>query len=421
MTISRLTCPECAAVLKPARPVPGGARVKCPKCGASFTAGAGVEDDPNKTRAYPAEDPKPRTAPAAPKARAAPTRAAPASAKGDDPKPAPKPAAKKPAKAAEEALEPEFLPLEEEEEGALPAPKPAPKPTAKKPAKAAEEALEPEFVPEEDDEEGTYAVTRDPDEEAEAQAAQARGAEPRKKKPKIDYAPDMSIKDLRGPAVEALVTPTNCLLGTGLVGFIGWLVLLILILIPALFPLEDDAGEKDKPKEAFKVGKGLGLVGDQGDVVANAEQMKKDADPKADEEKKSFIVVYGWDLAVLAGYEWYLFIVMLSPIFVGMAYSALIAFGAVKAQNIESREWGFVSSIMAMLPINSAGFIAVTLILIDIPLGMIFDAVADADMLRTIDGAWVIIVTLVGAAMGVIGLIALLKPEVKKGFEYKAE
>src|SRR5262249_42234632 len=141
-------------------------------------------------------------------------------------------------------------------------------------------------------------------------------------------------------------------------------------------------------------------------------------DSKAEEEKKSFIVVYGWDLAVLAGFEWYFFILMLSPIFVGMAYSGLIALGAVKAQNIESRAWGIVASIMAIVPLNPGGVLAVTLILIDIPMGMIFD---DVEFIRTVDLAWIVILCLVEAAIGALALIAMFRPEVKKGFEYKAE
>ena len=39
MPLAKLTCPECKAVLKPAKPVPEGKTVKCPKCEANFTAG----------------------------------------------------------------------------------------------------------------------------------------------------------------------------------------------------------------------------------------------------------------------------------------------------------------------------------------------------------------------------------------------
>src|SRR5450755_456592 len=43
MAVTKLTCPECKTVLKPAKPVPAGKTVKCPECGSRFTA---TEDAP---------------------------------------------------------------------------------------------------------------------------------------------------------------------------------------------------------------------------------------------------------------------------------------------------------------------------------------------------------------------------------------
>jgi hypothetical protein len=36
MPVRKFTCPECEAVLRPAKPLPSGKSVKCPKCGATF-------------------------------------------------------------------------------------------------------------------------------------------------------------------------------------------------------------------------------------------------------------------------------------------------------------------------------------------------------------------------------------------------
>src|SRR5947199_3201333 len=41
MSATKLTCPKCQATLRPAKPLPAGKRVKCPKCGARFAVGAG--------------------------------------------------------------------------------------------------------------------------------------------------------------------------------------------------------------------------------------------------------------------------------------------------------------------------------------------------------------------------------------------
>jgi len=64
-TLTTLTCTACSALLKPAKPVPVGKKVKCPKCGAAFTAAAPppapvepfkLADDDSVTK--PSEEPK---------------------------------------------------------------------------------------------------------------------------------------------------------------------------------------------------------------------------------------------------------------------------------------------------------------------------------------------------------------------------
>ena len=57
----------------------------------------------------------------------------------------------------------------------------------------------------------------------------------------------MSTKDLRGPAVSALVQPSNAMIIVGGLGFFGWLALIVLHLIPILFPIDVDEGDKTKP------------------------------------------------------------------------------------------------------------------------------------------------------------------------------
>src|SRR5438034_5487153 len=90
MAVSRISCPECDAVLKPAKPVPVGKKVKCPRCGSTFTV----------TEEVPADGAAPRKAEARPKP-------APAERRGVSPpvkkKPAPaRPAPKRPADEDEE-------------------------------------------------------------------------------------------------------------------------------------------------------------------------------------------------------------------------------------------------------------------------------------------------------------------------------
>src|SRR5437868_10315152 len=43
MFVSKLNCPKCKTVLRPAKPLPPGKRVKCPKCSNDFTAEEGAD------------------------------------------------------------------------------------------------------------------------------------------------------------------------------------------------------------------------------------------------------------------------------------------------------------------------------------------------------------------------------------------
>jgi hypothetical protein len=52
MPLAKLTCPECKAVLKPAKPVQEGKTVKCPKCEANFTAGGDNAEPPAEGKTH---------------------------------------------------------------------------------------------------------------------------------------------------------------------------------------------------------------------------------------------------------------------------------------------------------------------------------------------------------------------------------
>src|SRR5947209_455540 len=82
MPVAKLTCPECSAVLKPAKPVPEGKKIKCPKCGTIFEARAeDNEPQPVKPAARPKPVPaakKPSSPVTAQKKSAAPAKSKPA-------------------------------------------------------------------------------------------------------------------------------------------------------------------------------------------------------------------------------------------------------------------------------------------------------------------------------------------------------
>ncbi len=327
----RITCPECETVLRPAKPLAPGKKVKCPKCGNIFEA---VDSDADGSS-----------------------------------EPAPAAAVKK--KLAGSA-------------------KPEKKPE-KKPAPGTDE----------DDEGGTYGL---------AGGTDAEKDEDEEDKPDITYAPDTSIKDLRGPAQSAVIQPTNLLIGAGVGGFLGYLTLLIILTIPFLFPIETDEGTKDRPKSILKIDRGLGKAGME--VFAGAPEKPKDPNDKGN---VSFYQFQGTDFAMVAMYEWYMFIFMMMPLVLGMAYTSVQTYGIVRAQNLESRSWGIASSIMAMIPFSLLGLAGVICMFASFMLNMFMD---DLEMVDWTVYGIAAVLGLAQIAAAVYILMVLMRPEVIEGFEF---
>jgi predicted Zn finger-like uncharacterized protein len=228
-------------------------------------------------------------------------------------------------------------------------------------------------------------------------------------KPEIEYAPDMSIKDLRGPAQSALVFPTNMMILVGALGFFGWLGLLILILIPTLTPVESDVpGKNDPPKAVIGLEHGLGAVNDD-----------KDPGPDLvnDPARKSMYVLFGINFAGFGTLGW-AFTLILLPIIIGMVYSAFVTFGAVRVQNLSGYRWGITSCIMMMIPIHSAGFMAATSLLLQLFAGMVID---DRQFMFSVVIGLMVVEKVACIGVAAWGLATLLSKKVVAGFEYKAE
>jgi hypothetical protein len=233
----------------------------------------------------------------------------------------------------------------------------------------------------EEDEGGTYRVIGHEDGEAEA----------------IDYAPDLSIKDLRGPAQSAVVRPSNFLMLAGVLGFFGWLGFMVIVLIPIIFPLKDKEDEKKQQQTA--------------QVSPN---------PQAKQAEKStaaqFFKIWGINFADLAEAQWYWVLLSVLGFFTGMIYSGVVTLGAVQMQNLESRAFGIVSSIMAILPLNTVGLVFLICMGLQIFLSMLFDEWTPYMLMGL--GA---ILCVLSAAAGLGAMVTLMKHEVVAGFEYRAE
>ncbi len=223
-------------------------------------------------------------------------------------------------------------------------------------------------------------------------------------KPVIEYAPDMSIKDMRGPAASALVGPSNWLIVVGALGFFGYLGVLVMILVPMLFPIDADDGKTVKP--VIGVGQGLSAVIDERDPAA---------EPAVDRNRKSFYAFFSIDLSLVGILPWYLILLTFVPIFLGMLYSGLVTYGAVQIQNLEGYGWGMASSIMATIPLNSAGFMMTTAILLKFLAGMVVD---DTTVMMIF---LMSVEALAALGVGVWVAMVLKSDTVIKGYAYKAD
>lgn len=265
-----------------------------------------------------------------------------------------------------------------------------PKKKARAGAKARPEKAEKAPAKKKSEDEEVYGYIKE-DEEEEAE-----------KKPKINYAPDESIRDLRGPAIVKLRAPATWLTFTGLIGAVGWLVLIVCLIIPKAFPVDEYKMGTDK----------------FGRPIKEDDDKKKKKGPPS---KPFFLLWHTFEIhkllddsvngAAFAG-------IMLLLLVFGAGYAGVTAFGSIKLLNLESREWGIASGIMGLLPIGPAGLIIIVSLFIQWCLKQI-----ELD-----DGFDVYVTVLLGsiAYLAQVGvaiwtLIVANDQEVKDGYEYKPE
>src|SRR5262249_7033755 len=229
MPASKLTCPDCGKVLRPAKPLPAGKKVKWPEGGALFVA----QDDEVPKATFTAASAK---------------RGAKAAAGGA-----------KQAKPAKKAKQPDDE-KPKAPDGTIP------------------------FADDEDDGPATYAFE----------------AGDKHEEPEIDHVPDTSIKDLRGPAQEAVMRPSNYMILCGVLGALSYLILPGIILIPVMFPV---------PEHVEPEGSG---------AAAPAATEKK-----AEKKENSVFTMFSWDLTDIATYRWWVITLLSLACVFGMVYCAI--------------------------------------------------------------------------------------------------
>ncbi len=338
MATARITCPDCKSVLRPAKPIPDGKKVKCPKCGNLFTTPGLVAD----------EEERPRTR---------------------------VPAKKVPTKKEKTAHKKAHTP----------------KPSPKKPA----------FHDEDEDEGGGIYSFADAGEKKE---------EEEESKPYIEYAPDMSIKDLRGPAQEMVVKPTNYIMLIGGLSALANVFLVCWAFWPMIF--------SETVVDYYKV-----LAKHYNNDKSALQRIQSYKEFKDVKDKKDLEIVQQANEDAVYTF-WigdfpYLGRLWLMGVFILVfIYNAFAIVGAVKTQNLESRRWGIASSILMLLPLSAGGLSCL------FALGFHF-----LEDMTGFFGDVTQFYMIVGAAapyvaslyVGAISLQTLMNQKVIDGFEYVAD
>ncbi len=289
-----------------------------------------------------------------------------------------------------------------------PAPKPEPKPQPS-----------PADNFDEDESAGMYGVRKDPDlddDEEEEIAPKGKSKGPpkfkKKKRPEVNFAPDVSIKDLRGPAMVLVVPPSNyMMMQCGLVivttlasiAMSVWPFIFMDRVLPqavALKPFYQGKTEKKDQARFKRIEEGwvtwpaLKKGAKEDDTGFRGDPMTEEEYEAAQEElAKHLPFAVAW----------------LTLSFLILGYTLAVAFAAVKMQSLESYAWSMTGAILAMLPFGAIGllcyFFKPTMEFTDLPIILFVLAV---------EAVFTFLV-------GVMALAVLLKNDVKLGFAYRSD
>jgi hypothetical protein len=193
------------------------------------------------------------------------------------------------------------------------------KPAAKEAPAAKKAAPAPPPPKANDDEDGTYKFIDEPQKERDEDDEE-------EEKPELSFALDTSVKDIRGPVRARLVFPTNCLIGFGVLGCVGYLLTVAWAVFPLIFSPEwtDPLEVSDrKPAKA-----------DEAPPTVTRADLKPDQLARLADLNHDYLIEH---LGVMA-----------FGIF-GFVIMGLVVFGGVKMQNLESYGWALAGCITAIL------------------------------------------------------------------------
>jgi len=261
----------------------------------------------------------------------------------------------------------------------------------------AEDAPPPPPRVSDDEEGGIYGLAKGSEEEEEEEES----------KPKVNYAPDLSVKDPRGPATAILAVPTNGILGFGaLLSFLS-VVCLCIAIWPFLFTKWNSGVT---PYQAKKEYEKRNPKKDQKNAPKKEEDSFPDQDLIAAEmEKKGNEKMRAlWEEMVEDDQTMRIIQACCSG--AGIIYFFIMAFAGVKTQNIESYRWAMTASIMAMgsFLLACLGGWGVTL-------------TSDNHFAFAIGLGFVSFVALAVSLFGLWTMFLLRNPNIQEAFEYDPE
>jgi hypothetical protein len=369
MPFDRLKCPQCRAMMKPARPVDEGKKVKCPTCGNVFVAG----------NDRPAKEGAPGRTGGGDKISASPTKGG-AAAGG--------------AKPDEDAPGGVYGFAAGEEPVAKP-----PEPPLEKKKRRREDDDDDEDEDEDDDDD------EDEDDEEE-----------------VDPVLEMYLKqnrsnNPRGPVTAMLTRPSNYLIIThGLLAILQFLAftywIFPLVFSDHLIAPKELRKDPDFPEASQKEYKAL-LENDPS--WEDIEKVVKSSDSKNKVSEKQagvYQTVFDRLETVDSDRRQERWIQLIFPALL-MIYLGFIVYGAVQMQSLESYNWAWTSVIMALIPVASAGAAWTGCYW--------WRRLLDLDSDSWIFWVPFVLITIWAILAAVLALVTMTKPIVKEAFFYVFE
>lgn len=311
---------------------------------------------------------------------------------------------------------------------ARPAAKSAPKPEPTPPPEPKKSPLS-----EEEDSAGTYGFATSAEEDAEHD----------KGKPKIDYAPDLTVKDPRGNAVATLARPSSLvIINGGVLGLVG-----LFLFSAGIWPFffsdtvagtrrsievndglermvkdEDAKGAKGGGGKQFKkLKENILKAGDTEELAPLVDPLIKNVKPSeeyiremkpADLEKEKPVGYKVWELLEeRAIFNHIMMIVVGVAIFL---FGGVMTYAAVQMQTLESYNWGMTSTVMAI--VGGVG-------------SMIYSMISAIDTLSAEESGafdYVMLIVMIlfsffGIGAGAWALTTAMNPEIKEAFFFDPE